>query len=136
MGKFRDYEAFPKAEVLIRLDCIQLMVMTKDCQTTEIFLTVLNPGFMQRGGLDECLKYVGDHLFTQLEEAMVGLELKTSASKSANIRDGTVAEELKTFVERCKQCLCGWGPSHANSHQLYLISLPKKKRGIQHNIST
>lgn len=58
------------------------------------------------------MKYLCNDLFPQLEEAMVGPDTAQSANNSTNIKAGTVSEELKTFVERCKQCLpmCGWRP--------------------------
>lgn len=75
-------------------------------------LITSSAGFIHCEEFVECMEYFCDDLFPQLEKAMVGPDTATSANNSTNIRAGTVSEELKTSVERCKQCLpmCGWRP--------------------------
>lgn len=60
--------------------------------------------------LDDCLNYVLKDLLTELEVVMIGLDTKLEEGKPYSDfyqgnNSGNVAEELKTFVNECKNIL-------------------------------
>lgn len=75
-----------------------------------IFLTSLNPDYVNREDIDGCLTFVCYDLLTSLEMAMFGISAvpkaaKFTAENHASASSGSVAEELKMFGKECK-CRC------------------------------
>lgn len=68
-----------------------------------VSLTVLSIGFMHLNDRTKCMEYICDSLFAELEEAMYAPK-EAFERNSAKVGAGTVADELKTFGEKCK-CL-------------------------------
>lgn len=74
----------------------------RDCISNRLELDL-----MHRDELEECLKFICDNLFTNLEDAMIGLDkvhkdVALGGCDLANVGVGNVAEELKAFGEKGK----------------------------------
>lgn len=86
---------------------MKFTVMNSEGLTVAIVLIILHPGYMHRDELDECLNYVCNDLFTDLEVVMIEQsptsekpKLQKRYSPGTNLSN--VAEELKMFGKECE----------------------------------
>lgn len=89
------------------MDCMQYTVMNSEWLTAAIILIILYPGCIHRNELPECLNYVCNVLFTDLEIIMIGQSVTSGKTKlqeeylpRASLSN--VAEELKMFGKECE----------------------------------